>query len=549
MLASQEDYVAARPLYERALAVRKEVLGERHPDYALSLSNLAALLHAQGDLAGAARRQAEAVAIVERNLDLTAAALSERQQVAMARSLRFYLDFYLSLAPGAKVPAGRAYDHVLAAKGAVFERQRHLNALRRIAQAGRGSEDARLFADLAAATNRLATQALAVPDPKRADAWRAEVAERTRRKEEIEVALAGRDSAFRAARAEARRTSEEVRAALPPDAALLDLLEYTHADPPAGGKGRLVKEARVLAFVVRRDRPVVMVDLGPRRPIAEAVEGWRAQLARPVSALDGPAREVRALVWEPLEAHLEGAKTVLVSPDGALARVPLAALPGKAPGSYLVEERTVCVVPVPRMLGGRADEAAEKAPPTVLLVGDIDYGGAPGLADARGESRSAATREGMLSEFRPLPATGDEVAAIARFHRRRFPDARATELDGPGATEEAVRREAPRHRFLHLATHGYFAPPSLRSALGPDPNAARSRAGIDPLGGQGVSGFHPGLLSGIVLAGVNRRPPPPGQDDGILTALEVASLDLSGCELAVLSACETGLGESAGGEG
>jgi CHAT domain-containing protein len=69
------------------------------------------------------------------------------------------------------------------------------------------------------------------------------------------------------------------------------------------------------------------------------------------------------------------------------------------------------------------------------------------------------------------------------------------------------------------------------------------------LGGQGVSGFHPGLLSGIVRAGVNRRPPPPGQDDGILTALEVASLDLSGCELAALSACETGLGESAGGEG
>ena len=57
------------------------------------------------------------------------------------------------------------------------------------------------------------------------------------------------------------------------------------------------------------------------------------------------------------------------------------------------------------------------------------------------------------------------------------------------------------------------------------------------------------MLSGIALAGANRRPAPIGADDGILTALEVASLDLSGCDLAVLSACETGLGMTAGGEG
>src|SRR5262249_47404324 len=61
-------------------------------------------------------------------------------------------------------------------------------------------------------------------------------------------------------------------------------------------------------------------------------------------------------------------------------------------------------------------------------------------------------------------------------------------------------------------------------------------------------GWHPGLLSGLVLAGANR--PPAGEgDDGILTALEVAELNLTGVELAVLSACETGLGASAEGEG
>ena len=71
---------------------------------------------------------------------------------------------------------------------------------------------------------------------------------------------------------------------------------------------------------------------------------------------------------------------------------------------------------------------------------------------------------------------------------------------------------------------------------------------IDPFGGRGVVGFHPGLLSGLALAGAN-RPLEPGQDDGILTATEVAELDLSGVALVALSACETGLGQSAGGEG
>ncbi|HTQ37406.1 MAG TPA: tetratricopeptide repeat protein [Pirellulales bacterium] len=67
-------------------------------------------------------------------------------------------------------------------------------------------------------------------------------------------------------------------------------------------------------------------------------------------------------------------------------------------------------------------------------------------------------------------------------------------------------------------------------------------------GGNGNAANIPGLLSGIVLAGAN-APPKPDQDDGILTALEVSSLDLHGVDLAVLSACETGLGQTAGGEG
>ena len=67
------------------------------------------------------------------------------------------------------------------------------------------------------------------------------------------------------------------------------------------------------------------------------------------------------------------------------------------------------------------------------------------------------------------------------------------------------------------------------------------RKGIDPFGGSGVSGFHPNLLSGLALAGANRDAKP-GEDDGILTALEVAELDLGSVELVTLSACENRAG-------
>jgi CHAT domain-containing protein len=112
--------------------------------------------------------------------------------------------------------------------------------------------------------------------------------------------------------------------------------------------------------------------------------------------------------------------------------------------------------------------------------------------------------------------------------------------------------------LLHLATHGFFAAEDKKSALAAaDPGATMGRG--HPFGERlaAVRGHSPGLLSGLVLAGANHPPEVPDDlgalaelpDDGILTADEIAMLPLGGVQLAVLSACESGLGETAGGEG
>jgi CHAT domain-containing protein len=105
---------------------------------------------------------------------------------------------------------------------------------------------------------------------------------------------------------------------------------------------------------------------------------------------------------------------------------------------------------------------------------------------------------------------------------------------------EALLKRHPSPRILHIATHGVFLPNQPMSAdLGP----ARSWASCE----------NPLLRSALALAAANltgtRGVLPEEAGDGILTALEVAGLDLLGTELVVLSACETGLGQYAVGEG
>ncbi len=160
-----------------------------------------------------------------------------------------------------------------------------------------------------------------------------------------------------------------------------------------------------------------------------------------------------------------------------------------------------------------------------------------------------------------LADTVGEVAFIKDLYQRLYdvpPDAivdRRQEL----ATEEAFRELAPQCQLVHLATHGFFAPPEKASALS---NQAAQDGSVSTgssltAGRQAVQGFSPGLLSGLVFAGANHPPEIPVHladidrlpDDGILTAEEIAYLPLGRVRLAVLSACETGLGEVAGGEG
>lgn len=559
----QRDQAAAESYFRRAVDVARDAGGPEHPEYARCLSNLGSFYDAQNRPELAEPALLEALHVIRRNLDLAAGGQSERQQLLMLRSLRFRLDNYLAFSARAPAPPEQAYDQLLAWKGAVFARQSRLRMARD------QTELAPLFEQLQTVTGRLATLTCALPAPDQRAAWREQSAALAQRKDELESELATQCAAFQQQRRASRLTSAELRAALPPDTALVDLLEYNRRGLAAERADTSTPGRNVTAFVVRREGPIVRIELGPAAPIEQAVEEWRRTFGEGEEGKQA-AEELRMRVWLPLQEQLSGVKMLLISPDGALARFPFAALPIDEAGHCMIERLPLAVVPVPQLLPerraiqakSRSAEAGTTDPADVLLLlGDVDFAALPGRPDAdqRGREPSAETpQRGGGGRFAPLPGFAQEFQLIRDRFQNNRPGGRIHELRQTAATEEAFRRLAPDSVYLHLITHGFFAPAEMRSLLS---QGTRTDRGLSMLtttgpnnaaGGEAPGGLHPGLLSGIALAGANRNVDTADaqfHDDGILRAMEVAQMDLGAAELVVLSACETALGEAAGGEG
>lgn len=569
----------AKEYYLRALDIRESHFGPNHPLIAASLPNLGHLHAALKEFQEAERCYERAALITEarfgsdsadmdylytgwgsayslagdykkaepllrrglegglKRLEDEAVYHSERQQLRRTILEGPKLQDYFCLAMCAPEYAENCYGYLLRWKGTVLARQQMQRA---------AADDLSLatkLAELQTVTTRLSRLALKTPLPHQEEAWKRETIASSAAKERLEKELSQQSEAFRDARA--RRVSPaELQAALPNGTAVVDIyIEQLTLNPDLRNDS-----AHVAAFVLTNGQPLKLVAPATSGDVRQAIESWRAGSYGVTAESRKAGEQLRKLLWEPLEKYLPGVKTVLISPYGELNKLPFGALPGRKPGSYLIEDFAFAIVPVPSVLVNPLNARLRGETSSLLAVGDVDYDVL--LNDSvPGSTVSVTTRAatgGKELRFDPLAGTGPEVLAVGRAFRAAFPQVPPIRLAGDQATEDAFRTAAPKHRFLHLATHGFFAEPAVRSAL------ARNVQGYDQfqrqtLTDQTLVGYHPDLLSGIVLAGANR--PAEDGDDGILTAAEVQTIDLRGVELVTLSACETGLGQTAGGEG
>jgi CHAT domain-containing protein len=150
----------------------------------------------------------------------------------------------------------------------------------------------------------------------------------------------------------------------------------------------------------------------------------------------------------------------------------------------------------------------------------------------------------VLGEWVFLPATEQE---LKRFDS--FSSLTVHAVSGAEASTARLLRELPQARIAHLATHGFFAQEAFAEE---QRRAARQLEHWQFQTGQttepvGLGIRNPLSFAGLVLAGAN-RPQEAGPDGGILTGETLIQLPLERMELAVLSACQTGLGSVADGE-
>lgn len=642
LLGVMKRYDEAKPLVERALAIREKAYGPEHPEVAATLTNLAALEFELGKLAEARQHEARGLEIQLKHLERTSLVQSEQAQFLMMHAARLQLDGWLRTTAELPDAPAEAWQRVLIWKGLTTSRQ---TALRQSLQGDP------VFAEFTQVSEQLSNTALNPPQPpadpvglalwekegpgQRAQ-WQDKLDALKRRHAQLEQALALRSALARQDQAVRATTVADMEACLRGFAkptALVDLIEYDYTASNREKAGR-----RIAAFVVRADRPVERVELGSAKAIHGEVLRWRQTFGRATTDHDAGS-ELRRMLWQPLAPLLAGIDTVLISPDGPLAQLPWGALPGDKPGSYLIEQTALTVIPVPQMLPALlAQPRSTGLPATLLLAGDIDYGaevsGAEFLADSRAAGR---LRGGKLGSFADLAAAEGELTAVRNWYEQAQSPAAVDVLRREEGTEAAFRKQATSHTWLHVITHGFFAPADADRVAGAASPADEAKSGGIGAGVRMVDGrclveelvaegpaqkdgrlkvndeilavatsdgdwqstrrrelsknveqlrgpigtkvqikvrshvsneeatieltraavarysppappVHAGLLSGLAFAGAN-LPPRDGHDDGILTAMEVAALDLSKVDTVVLSACETGLGEVAGGEG
>lgn len=243
--------------------------------------------------------------------------------------------------------------------------------------------------------------------------------------------------------------------------------------------------------------------------------------------LSTTSRALGALVWDPIEKLLPAEDRVWLSVDGPLEAIDFDTLLDQR-GQPLIERWTLARLAYPASL--LSPRSPSNGAPDLLLVSNVklssyDVGDpCPYAASWLSFKEAEADKEGLLP--------------VLRRARIRF-----AVVEGQRATEANVVAELPRHRWVHLDTHGFSAAPD---ACAGEPRAWRALPRIpDEVRAFIERRTDPLRLAGVVLA---KGRGPATDDDGYLTARELSRLELEAVELAVVSGCRTARGAPVAGE-
>jgi CHAT domain-containing protein/tetratricopeptide (TPR) repeat protein len=529
------------PLYRRAIEITEKAQGREHPSVGTYLANLATVYWGRGDTTRALEALTRLAELREHNLALLLSTGSEEQKRRYMKTLEEetegILSFHTRAAPADQAATELALTTLLRRKGRVLDVvSDQISTLRRRLD----PRDRELLDQLSAARGALARLVLGGGATGGDEERRAERVRLEAEVGRLEAEVSNRSAEFRT---QSRTvTLGEVRAAVPEGAALVEVALFRPYDPRAKTRKERFGSARYVAYVLKREGALHWVDLGEAAVVDREVEAWRRALANPSSTdVKERARAVDELVMRPVRRLLGETRRVFLSPDGALNLVPFGALVDER-HRFLVEDYSITYLTSGRDLLRLQARTDSRSGPVVIANPQFDRT----VAAAASEQETQATQDapnrrsaGIAgASFTSLPGTKEEASALSALlpNVRVFTDAQAS---------EAVLKQLSAPAILHVATHGFFLPNEEQTSTG-DARELETRGLV--ITRHKTEGENPLLRSGLALAGANRRQGGAGED-GILTALEAAGLDLWGTKLVVLSACETGIGDVKNGDG
>ena len=259
--------------------------------------------------------------------------------------------------------------------------------------------------------------------------------------------------------------------------------------------------------------------------------------------------ELSKLVWTNLDPYLENIENVYFAPDGELYRIAIESLPYYKGKGLMSDFHNFYRLSSTRELVVKKEKIDYKQ--AVLYGGmkfdtessflEKDMEKYPELKTRDFSNNNVADHLNLRNGVEELPGTATEVDNIGRHFKKT--SIKPLLYKGLDATEASFKSlSGKKVKIIHIATHGFYLT---------EEEVRRANDFSFRLSGRDNSSRYVEdkalTRSGLLFSGANNSLQgftiPEGVEDGILTAAEIAALDLKGLELVVLSACKTGLGE------
>lgn len=362
----------------------------------------------------------------------------------------------------------------------------------------------------------------------------------------LEKTLVDRSSTFASIYNKSIPTWEQVKNRLKDNEVAIEIIRYRLTDLEKGGQ--LTEKINYLALVINNKSSQPTAVLLERGNLMEGryLNNYRNSIRYQITD-----KFTYEELWKPISDKIQEYKKVYISPDGVYNQVNLSTLVNPTTGDYLIKEFIIQEVTSTRDLVNEENTKTSSSSKVFFGFPTYTTSGAESVATKQerslrgglrgsGFSETRGLRGGLLRYMRSgegistLPGTKKEVEEITDIYKKQ--DEVVQTLLTTEANESSLKNiKSP--EILHIATHGYFL-------ANPKPaNFSKSETYYQ----------NPLLRSGLIMAGAEdfllTGANSIDAEDGILTAYEAMNIELNNTDLVVLSACETGLGEIANGEG